>query len=352
MKKVLVVDDERSIRVTLQEFLLREGYEVCTAENAISAMEMLQDDEYDVVVTDIILPRMSGIALIEQIRERSKTTQVILITGEPSVDTAVKAVQAGANDYIAKPISKDVLLRSVRHAMQVKFINDEKKRRENERHQHQKDLERLADERIQSLRKASEGMISLLTSIVETRDPYAAGHQSRVGNLSAAIAQRLGLDPKTVEQIRITGYIHDVGKIAVPAEILAKPGPLNVLEMEQIRSHPFYGYELIKNTNLLPMIGSAVYQHHERYDGSGYPNGLKGEEIVPEAQILMVADTVEAMLSQRPYRPKHSLACTIQELRNKSGVLYDPRIARECIALLQDEKYHIEEKVYPIRYLL
>jgi putative two-component system response regulator len=342
MGKVLIVDDEKSIRVTLCRFLENEGIEADSAGDAAAACSMLAEKEYDVVVTDIVMPRTSGMDLLSTIRESSQTIQVIVMTGEPSVDTAIGAVKFGANDYLTKPINKENLLKTVRHALSVKMLIDEKALLEKENMYYQKQLEKLVDDRTRSLQNVMQGIIYLLTSVVEARDPYTAGHQLRVGNLSAAIAEKMCMSRETVDLVRTIGYIHDIGKISVPAEILAKPGKLSMIEMEMIKIHAYKGYDMIKKSNLPEKIGRAIYQHHERANGSGYPLGITDDQIIDEAKILIVADVVEAMISHRPYRPALGLDTALQEIESKSGCLYNADVVAACISLFREDEYSVE----------
>lgn len=352
MSKVLIVDDEKSMRVTLCEFLKKEGYDVDFACDAQIAGQMIEDKEYDVVVTDIIMPKITGIDLLAKIRKRSQTMQVIIMTGEPSVDTAIKAVQSGANDYLTKPINKDVLLKTVSHAAHIKLLCDEKEVLEKENQLYQKELEELVDKRTKLLQNVMQGSISLLSSVVEVRDPYTAGHQRKVGNLSAAIAKKMDMERKTVEYIRTIGYIHDIGKIAVPTEILSKPGKLTILEMEMIKNHAVTGFEMLAKVNLPDIIGQTIYQHHERFDGSGYPRGLKDCDITDETKIIIVADVVEAMTSHRPYRPTLGLETALYEIEQNAGVLYNADVVRACVDLFKGDLYSFEETEYPINFSL
>jgi putative nucleotidyltransferase with HDIG domain len=343
MGKVLVVDDEKSIRVTLCEFLKNEGFEAESANDAVIACSMIAENEYDVVLTDIIMPRISGIDLLTTIRKTSKTLQVIIMTGEPSVDTAIRAVQFGANDYLTKPINKEILLKTVKHAVNVKQLSDEKAILEKENLFYQKQLEELVGERTKSLQNVMQGVIYLLTSVVEARDPYTAGHQLRVGNLSAAIAKKMNMSRETVDLVRTIGYIHDIGKISIPSEILSKPGTLSPLEMQMIRIHAFKGCEMISKTSLPEIIGQAIHQHHERSNGSGYPLGIKDKDIITEAKILIVADVVEAMMSHRPYRPALGLETALREIEEKSGILYNAPVVSACTSLFREDNYSIED---------
>ena len=350
MGRILIVDDEKSIRVTLCEFLKNEGYCADSAPDAVIACSMLDEKDYDVVITDIIMPRISGMDLLSAIRKKSETLQFIIMTGEPSVDTAIRAVKSGANDYLTKPISKDILLATVKNAVNIKRLSDEKTALEEENRFYQKQLEELVTLRTKSLQNVMQGIIYLLTSVVEARDPYTAGHQLRVGNLSAAIAKKMHLGGETIELVRTIGYIHDIGKISVPAEILSKPGKLSPLEMEMIKIHAYKGYEMISKANLPEIVGQAIFQHHERFNGSGYPQGIKDKEIIIEAKILIVADVVEAMVSHRPYRPALGLETALAEIETNAGILYNEKVVAACVKLFREDEYSIEndEKIVHI----
>ncbi len=352
MSRILIVDDERSIRLTLCEFLRQEGYEADCAEDVPAASRMMEDSNYDVVVSDIIMPRVSGMELLSIVRAKSKDIQYIVMTGEPSVDTAISSVQQGANDYLVKPITREAFLKAVRSAALVKELTDQKTALEQANQAYQRNLEHIVELRTNELQNAMQSIVSLLTSVVEARDPYTAGHQRRVGNLSAAIAAKMGLDNKTARMLRIIGYIHDIGKISVPTEILSKPGKLNGLERALIQNHPTASYEMMMRVDLPDVIGKTLFQHHERCDGSGYPQGLTKEHLTLEAQIIMVADVVEAMMSHRPYRPALGIDAAMEEIRTNSGTLYSPDVVDACSALFEEDQYQIEDCEYEIHFPL
>ncbi len=191
------------------------------------------------------------------------------------------------------------------------------------------------------LHRALEGTILAMSVTVEMRDPYTAGHQRRVSLLAAAIAQEMKLDPTRIEGLRMAGDIHDIGKIYVPAEILSKPGKLTDIEYSIIRTHSQVGYDILKNIEFPWPIAQIVFQHHEREDGSGYPSGLKGDAILLEAKILIVADVVEAMSSHRPYRPAHGIERALQEIETGKGRLFDPSVVDACLRLFREHRYSL-----------
>ncbi|RUR22997.1 PAS domain S-box protein [Legionella qingyii] len=202
---------------------------------------------------------------------------------------------------------------------------------------------KLAEQQLKNaytnLKKSLDDTIVTMAKIVELRDPYTAGHQERVAQLAVAIATEMGVDPNLIEQLKMAAIIHDIGKINVPTELLSKPGKLADLELQLIKTHVQSGYEIVKNMNLLPDVAQIIYQHHERLDGSGYPNHLKGNDIRLEAKILAVADLVEAMSSHRPYRPARGIDVALDELCKNSGELYDPEVCKTCIKIFKENKF-------------
>jgi response regulator RpfG family c-di-GMP phosphodiesterase len=340
--RVLVVDDEKSIRVGLQSFLKEAGYETDVAEDAHVAQELLAQGIYDVVVSDIVLPGVSGVALLQQIRAAAPDVQVIMMTGEPTAETAAEAVRAGASDYLTKPVSKNGILRSVATAVQMKRIEDEKHRLQEANRIYQQNLEQLVEKRTEALRLALHAFIRAMAAAVESRDPYTAGHQQRVAGLARRMAQEMALPEETILAAYFAGTIHDLGKISVPAEILSSPAKLSKAAMDIIREHPATAFEILKGIAFPWPIAEIVRQHHERLDGSGYPQGLLGDAITIEARILAVADVVEAMASHRPYRPAMGIDAALEEIGRGRGVRYDAAAVDACVRLFREQSYKLE----------
>ena len=204
---------------------------------------------------------------------------------------------------------------------------------------------RLYKEREENIKRQQEMLVETITAMsnaVETRDPYTAGHMHRVSDLSIAIAEQLGLDKDRIEGIRLGGIIHDIGKLYVPSEILNRPGRLTPPEFELIKTHAQVGYDIIKGISFRWPVAEMVYQHHERIDGSGYPNGLKGNEIVYEARIMAVADVVQAMSSHRPYRPSLGIGPALDEIRKNRGKFYDTEVVDACLQIIETGQFTIE----------
>lgn len=349
MARVLIVDDEESIRATLSEILRGDGYEVDVVEDADSAIEALHAHAFDVVISDVVLPRTDGMKLVENIRQIEPDVQVIVMTGKPTLDTAVNAVRAGAADYLMKPIARNAILRSVGHAAQVGRLAGEKRRLQDANVKYQQDLERLVEQRTEELRdtnlrlnKAIHGTIHAMCRMVECRDPYTAGHQQRVADLARAIAGAMGLDRDRIDGTYFAGVVHDVGKISIPAEILSKPGKLTNIEMDMVRMHSQVGADILKGTEFPWPVANIVLQHHERIDGSGYPQGLSGDEITIEARILAVSDVVEAMAAHRPYRPALGIEKALDEVVSQKGRTLDHDAVDHCVQLFNEGQFSFE----------
>jgi len=228
----------------------------------------------------------------------------------------------------------------------------ERKMSERELAQHRGNLEMLLEERahdLDLLNRSLESVIDVLGSVVEIRDPYTAGHQRRVSELATSIARELGMSEHDIEDLRVAGLMHDVGKIAVPTEILSKPGRLTPAEFSLIRQHPEVGYRLTSSAFPEGPIAEVVWQHHERCDGSGYPRGLSGDEMLLGAKVIMVADVVEAMSSNRPYRPEIGVDAALTEIERGAGSVYDADVAAACLRLFRDEAFtfaHTEDRIF------
>jgi len=203
--------------------------------------------------------------------------------------------------------------------------------------------EEKLEQTLESLRKALNTTIQVLVSAVEIRDPYTAGHQRRVADLSCAIAGEMGFTEDRIAGLHMAGAIHDIGKLSVPSEILAKPGRLTPIEFALIKEHPRSGYEMLKEVESPWPLAEVVYQHHERMDGSGYPRGLKGEEILMEARIMAVADVVESMASHRPYRQALGIKAALEEIEKNKGILYDETVTDACLRLFREKGFHLKE---------
>jgi response regulator RpfG family c-di-GMP phosphodiesterase len=322
-EKILIVDDEVAIRLMLQSGIEMAGYRCFTAADSSAALNILAQHAIDVVVADIHMPEMSGIELARIIKDRY-TADVIVMTGYVDVFAYEDIVQEGASDFIQKP------LRIAEFIARLKRVLVERAGKS--------DRVRVMEElriNLDKFQRAMEGIVQAISVAVEMRDPYTAGHQQRVAEVACAIAERMNFSADDIYGLRMASVIHDLGKITVPAGILSKPGKLSQLEYELIKSHVQAGYDILKNIEFPWPLAQIILQHHERLDGSGYPQGLKGEQILPQARILAVADVLETIASHRPYRPSLGLDRAINEIRSHLGTLYDAGAARVCLAMIE-----------------
>jgi len=345
MARVLIVDDEESIRTIIGAFAAKDGHTVALAGDAIEALDILSKEPFDVVVTDIILPRKSGVVLLADIREAQPDVQVIMMTGEPEVGTAAEAVRQGAFDYLAKPVSKDAITKVVAAAAAKKALLDENRSLEEENRKHREHLEELVDAKTEQIREALEGTVHIVSDTVEIRDPYTAGHQRRVTVLACAVGTELDIPEEGIDGLRVAGLLHDIGKMSIPAEILTKPTRLTEIEYALIQGHPQVAYDLLKSIRFPWPVAQIVLQHHERLDGSGYPRGLKGEEMLPEATILAVCDVVEAMAAHRPYRAALGVDAALEEIEKNKGRLYSEDVVDACVQLFAKGGFSFEEQL-------
>ncbi len=266
------------------------------------------------------------------------------------METASISVKYNAFEYLTKPIDKPTLLGCVKRALAYKELLDSKKKLEKENKNYRFHLEDLVQERTDSLQKTMQSTIEVVSSILELRDPYTAGHQIRVGNLALRIGEKIGMHNKNIAGLYVSGYLHDLGKISVPSEILTKPSKLNPVEFEIIKSHVEYGYGVLRKLDLPWPVADIVRQHHERIDGSGYPEGLGEDEILLEAKVLAVADVVEAMTSHRPYRPGLGLEMACNEIKTQRGIKFDEEIVDATLELFNTDNYAFEDKAKKIIY--
>jgi putative two-component system response regulator len=320
--KILVVEDERVISEDIKKRLQKLGYSVpsivSSGEEAVQKAKVLRPD---LVLMDIVLEgEMDGIEAAAQIKSLCEIP-IVYLTAYADQKTLERAKITEPYGYILKPFDD----RDLHITIDIGL------------HKHR--MERKLRETEERLRKTLEDTIRALASAVELRDPYTAGHQRRVSDLSCAIASEMGLPSEQIDGLRLAGLVHDVGKIRVPAEILSWPNQLSELDFSLIKAHPQAGYDIMKTISFPYPVARIVLQHHERIDGSGYPFGLKRDQILIEARILAVADVVEAIASHRPYRAALGITHALDEISNKSNILFDPDPVRACLHLFKEKNF-------------
>lgn len=314
--------DARIIREQLADS--NEFFEFYSTDLLSKGLKFLNTENIDAVLLDLGLPDSQGLNTIELMLKKQPSLPIIVLTGLDDENIAMEAVRRGAQDYLIKGSASIAMLsRVIRYAIERKKTEKELKL----------SLEKFT--------RALNGTVKAMAMAVEIRDPYTAGHQKRGAALALAIAEEMRLDAKTVEGVHLSCLIHDIGKISIPAEILSKPRQLSSMELSLIKIHPQVGYDILKEIDFPWPIAQTVLQHHERIDGSGYPEGLKNSEILLEAKILAVADVVEAIASHRPYRPAFGIKEAMTEIEMNQGTLYDSSVVKSCLKLFRDKNYSL-----------
>lgn len=341
----LIVDDEPRLRQVMVHLMRGDGFQCVEAGNGIEALEQLAQHPFSLVLSDLRMPKMDGMELLREIRSRYADTAVVLITAVADVETAVSCLGGGAADYVVKPYQLDDVRARVSQAL-------EKRRLILENRAYRERLEERVEEQGRRLEELFLASIQTLAEALELKDPYTRGHSVRVSYYSTAIARTLGLEGEMLRQIELGGHVHDIGKIGVRETVLNKAERLTAEEYKHIMMHPVLGWRI-----LAPLLGdtphalSIVRSHHERFDGRGVPDGLRGDQIPLEARIAAAADALDAMTSDRPYRPTGmTLHMALAEIRRCSGTQFDPKVVDAVMAAADDGELQLVPRTstYPV----
>jgi putative two-component system response regulator len=313
---ILVVEDDAHIRDVLSGLLGTLGYRMLMAASAEQALDALNVVSPDLVLTDVHLGAMSGIELCVRLKAdpRYELMPVVILTAVGDLEARVAGLAAGADDFFTKPVAFVELRTRLGALLRVRLLLSQ--------------LER------------AEAVITTLALTIEARDPYTLGHCDRLSRYAVAVGEALGLDPEMVRSLRLGGYLHDLGKIAVPDGILLKPGPLDPIEYERIRAHPGAGSDLVLGLRSMELVRPIMRHHHEKWDGSGYPDGLKGEAIPLGARIISVVDVFDALHTERPYKaalPRSEAVSTL--IRETDLGYWDPRVVETFLEILRHFKH-------------
>ena len=325
-KRLLVIDDEEGIRSALGRFFRGRGFEVATADSAGSALEILASQRFAVALCDVRMPGMTGLELVPRAHEADPDLAIVMLSAVNDAPTATNALTHGALDYLMKPIELSELASAVERALHKRDLLMQ-----------QRAVERMIREEVDqrtseverekwALRELTVSVAETLINAMEAKDIYLLGHSQRVAEFASTIATQLELSEDTIEQIRIAGRLHDVGKIGIRESVLNKPGPLTPEEFEHIKDHVRIGIEILAPLSHLGDSLQYVHDHHEHWDGSGYPRGLKGADISVGGRVLAAADAFDALTSKRAYRDPMSPDETIEFLGRHAGKLLDPEV--------------------------
>ena len=323
--RILIVDDEIEITEILAD-LLSEDYECLKAGSAEDALARLHEGEFHLVISDITMPGMSGLDMIPHIKEFSPQTVVVMISGMQTVESAIGALRLGAFDYLMKPFDLRQVEAVVKRALEHHDLVTAKQRYENH-------LEELVEQRtaeldraLNSLEGAYRSTLKALTAALETRDSETHGHSERVVTYSLRLGREYGLNSAEMKALEFGSLLHDIGKIGVPDSILRKPAKLTEEEWVRMREHPLHGQQILRGIEFLQGASRVVAQHHEKWDGTGYPLGLRADEIDICARIFAVADAFDAITSDRVYRRGKPYEAAAQELDDWAGRQFDPKV--------------------------
>jgi putative two-component system response regulator len=324
--KLLVVDDEDSIRNALTRYLSARGYSVGEAANGEEALRVLGDDSYSLMLLDVNMPGMNGIDLVPEALDREPELAILMLSAVSDASTAAACMQRGAFDYLTKPIELTDLSNSIERALKRRdtmvqnreissWLKEEVQRRTQEVDQEREKQQQLTIATLEALINAQEA-----------KNPYLSGHSARVSAFAASVAHHLGLTDDEVEEIRTAGRLHDLGKIGVQESVLNKKGQLSDDEYEHVKQHVLIGWQILAPLKHLGSIVSYVRSHHEHWDGSGYPDGLAGEDIPLGARIICSSDVYDALTTSRPYQEKLAPEEAVARIGHLSGKIIDPKV--------------------------
>ena len=327
-ERIVVVDDDAIILRNADSTLSKGGFKVTCLKSGKMFLNYVKKNPVDMLLLDIRMPEMDGFETLQALRswEREnfrKTTPVIFLTASDDEETETRGLSLGAMDFITKPFASEVLKLRVSNLLELIRL--------------QKDLHREVEKKTAQIESLSIHLVQTLAEAIDAKDNYTNGHSTRVAAYAKEIARRYGYSPERQEEIYMMGLLHDVGKIGIPDQIINKPGRLTDEEFAMIKEHPAKGAKILSAVTEMRKLVTGARWHHERYDGRGYPDGLKGDDIPEEARIIAVADAYDAMTSNRSYRTIISRDRVISELNRGMGTQFDERFARIMLQMIEED---------------
>ena len=341
MNRILAIDDNADNLVVLKAYLSQymPSHQFIKALSGEEGLQKAITEQPEVIILDIQMPDMDGYEVCEKLKENEKTSHipVLMLTAiHTDSQSKVKGLETGADSFLSKPINPNELISQVKVMLRIKKTEDQLR---NEK----KELDREVKDRTKALEQAQKASIQTIARILAMKDPHSSGQQDDVACLAKEIGKKLALPSFKLEGLNMATMICNIGKISIPSDILNKPGKLLPAEFELIKQHCQIGYDMIKDLPFPWPIADIILQHHENIDGSGYPQQLRDKDILLEARIIRVAETVIAMLSHRPYRPAYNLPETLQEIQQNRGQRYDADVADICLTLFGEEIYSLKK---------
>ncbi|MGD9142504.1 MAG: response regulator [Dehalococcoidia bacterium] len=337
MEKILVVDDLASIRKIVYRKLMSEGYSCQDAPDGETALEILAGEEFDLVLLDVSMPGKSGVDILSEVITRYPDISVIMVTSRDDAETVIETMKMGACDYIIKPVNLAELPIRVRKALDRRKLILENK-------EYRLHLEDKVKEQTEKIHNAFLNSITSLAFALEARDKYTSGHSQRVSKIALLICRRLGLRQDYVEKVTLAGLVHDIGKIGIKEAILMKRDQLTEEEYSHIMAHSVIGEHILRPAIDDQEILKIVRHHHEKYNGTGYPDGLSRQQIPLGARILAVADIYDAMTSDRPYRKAMSPVAAIDELKKQTRHMFDPVVVDAFFQIVSGTQAPVKKK--------
>jgi putative nucleotidyltransferase with HDIG domain len=353
--RILVVDDEEPIREIVASMLGTAGYACKQAASGMEALAVLTSgQEFELMLSDLMMADLDGIGLLERTKEKYPDMPVVMVTAVHDISVALAAIRNGAYDYLLKPFEREQLLNTVSRAL-------ENRRLKVENRTYQTNLESLVKARTDQLQAAMANLersyditLETLGDALDLKDRETEGHSKRVTAFTIAIARAMGLPRDHINSIARGAFLHDIGKIAIPDKILNKPGKLDADEFAIMKEHAYHGYQIVKKIPFLAEAAEIVYSHQEWFNGTGYPRQLKGEQIPLGARIFSVADTLDAITSDRIYRPKQTLQAAKIEIDKWAGRQFDPEVVKVFLEMPEniwdDLRKEIHAQIYRVAY--
>ncbi len=332
---VVVVDDDTAVRGVIKALLEREGYRVDQAAGTTEALEILDRERgVELVVTDMHMPGRDGRELLREMRAHYPEIAVVMVTGDGDLSTAIECLKLGARDYLTKPLAGAEVRARVAKALAESRMAVEMRRL---RGNYQGDLERRVSELGRKNKAMFLAQVQMAVTMLEAKDPYTRGHSQRVAEYAVATGRQMGLDQSVLEELRLGGELHDIGKIGTRDVVLHKPGPLTPEEFAHMREHTLAGESMLSMLrDDHPEVLRITRSHHERVDGTGFPDGLEGDQIPLTARIVSVVDAFDAMTSSRTYRKAQGAMLAMEEIRRCSGSHFDPAVVAAFFAAYPD----------------